>query len=229
MVSTDFSGYDLGFLADVPILKLIDKNLSLDLIDNTPLIPLLDFSIGYSQLNIGDDIYFVDPAQKDPLPRVARLGYGISAGLKLADQKNALEIIHFDFTVDAEDYLIKRDSLGFSYQHGLGDINIWDNIIGIKGDENVASHAGLKFSLLETADIMTGHIGTQDILQTTNGYGIRLKGLLKFISNQSDNTFLNFIAGHFDLRYYHSEYLTHTPVETEFNGLEILFSDFVIE
>ena len=45
--------------------------------------PTFDFSLGYSKSNIGDEIYYIDPAQADPLPRIDRTGYGFSAGFDL--------------------------------------------------------------------------------------------------------------------------------------------------
>ncbi len=43
----------------------------------------LIFLLGYSKSNIGDEIYYIDPAQADPLPRMDRIGYGITAGFDL--------------------------------------------------------------------------------------------------------------------------------------------------
>ncbi len=72
-----------------------------------------------------------------------------------------LELFHLDFSAEAEDYLVVRDSTGetLPYQKFLGDINIGKNILGIRGDENVYAHAGLKISLLESAEFMWGHFG----------------------------------------------------------------------
>ncbi|MFZ2324595.1 MAG: hypothetical protein WAV89_12975 [Ignavibacteriaceae bacterium] len=71
---------DFGFLLNIPIIKLLNNNLSFDAFGKTKVNPFINFSVEYSQSNIGDEIHYVDPAQADPLSRAARLGYGISTG-----------------------------------------------------------------------------------------------------------------------------------------------------
>ncbi len=222
------SAIDVGFLINVPVSKLIDQDAKPIILGNIPILPSLDFSVGYAQTNIGDKVYYVDKSQADPLPRIARLGYGLSAGMKLPGNIDNIEIFHLDFSVDAEDYLIVRDSTGQigPYQKFLGDIKIGRNIFGIKGDDKVYAHSGLKLEFLESLDLMWGHIANERMLQTTNGFGIRLKGLLKFITDQRKNPAFNFIADHFDLRYYKTTYLKDSLVETKFQGIEILFSNY---
>lgn len=211
--------------------KLIDQDAKPIIVGNIPILPSLDFSIGYAQTNIGDKVYYVDKSQVDPLHRIARLGYGLSAGMKLPGNIDNIEIFHLDFSVDAEDYLIVRDSSGQigPYQKFLGDIKIGRNIFGIRGDYKVNSHSGLKLELLESLDFMWGHIANERMLQTTNGFGIRLKGLLKFITDQRKNPAFSFIADHFDLRYYKTTYLKDSLVETKFQGIEILFSNYIFD
>jgi hypothetical protein len=136
-VEADAGVFDFGFLFNVPVIQLIDDNASLDLFENVPTIPFFNFSIGYSQLNIGDEIYYIDPAQADPLPRTARLGYGLSTGIDFKVQDMKLRALEMGFTVDAEDLLVlrSRDTTGAStngYQSFLGDIDIGRNIIQMR-------------------------------------------------------------------------------------------------
>ena len=95
--------FDFGLLLNVPIIRLVDDNANLDLFDNVPSIPFFNFSIGYAKLNIGDEIYYIDPAQTDPLPRTARLGCGLSTGIDFKVQDIILRVLSIGFTVDAED------------------------------------------------------------------------------------------------------------------------------
>lgn len=220
--------YDIGFLLNIPIMELLEPEFRKSILGDIPVIPLLDFSVGYSQSNIGDKVYYIDPAQSDPLPRIARAGYGISAGIRLQKEIYDIEIFHFDFASEAEDYLIVRDSTGsFSYQPAFGDINIWTNVLGIKGDDNVYSHCGIKISFLESAEFMWGHISSAGSMNKTNGFILRVKGLFRYLSDQKDNDEMNFIADHIDIRYYSSTYLVDAFQETSFQGIEVLFSNFI--
>ena len=74
---------DFGILFIVPVLKLINENIKLGLDESLFAKPTFDFSLGYSKSNIGDEIYYIDQNQADPLPRIDRLGYGISTGFDL--------------------------------------------------------------------------------------------------------------------------------------------------
>ncbi|MCH9029857.1 MAG: hypothetical protein IH819_09650, partial [Bacteroidetes bacterium] len=139
ILKAEVSTIDYGFLLNIPVIKLIDDKLSINIIDDIPIKPYFNFSTGYSQSNIGDEVYYVDPAQSDPLPRTARLGYGISLGLDFLIDESSISVIKFDFSVDAEDILIERDMFGFEYQKGIGDIDISRNILQIKGDDKVVT------------------------------------------------------------------------------------------
>lgn len=223
--------YDIGILINVPIWKLIENDSGNKIFKRLPVIPNLDFTIGYTQSNIGDKVYYLDRAQADALPREARLGYSISGGIRMPKEVYDIELFNFDFSAEAEDYLFVRDSTGNyePYQKFLGDINIFRNIFGIKGDDNVYSHTGLKVGFLETAEFMWGHIGSRQNLLKTDGFTVRLKGFLKFLTDQRQNPVTNFIADHFDIRYYYSDYLIDYPQETIYKGIEVVFSDFTFD
>ncbi|MDP2362414.1 MAG: hypothetical protein Q8M94_01455, partial [Ignavibacteria bacterium] len=222
---------DFGFLLNVPVLKIIDDELSFQIFNKKPLKPFFNISLGYSQLNIGDEIYYLDPAQADPLPRTARLGYGISTGVDIEYEESLFRFIGIDFTVDAEDLLLKYkiepDSLfpifrRDGYQSFIGDINIGRNIIQLKGDDKVVVHAGIQINLVEFFILKWGHLkGKGDSNRLTNGFEIRSTGILKFISNQSNNSTIKFISNHFDIRYYNSTYAVDSKSETNIKGLAL--------
>ncbi|HSD64849.1 MAG TPA: hypothetical protein VLB50_13690, partial [Ignavibacteriaceae bacterium] len=183
-VSARVSAYDIGFLLNVPVTKLIIPEYDLNFSGTIELKPELNFSVGYAQSNIGDKIYYIDPAQSDPLPRTAKMGYSVSVGFKEVSMKIPLEIFHLDFSAEAKDYLINRDITGASsYQPAFGDINIAKNIFGIKGDDNVYANSGFKIELLETAVLMRGHSGRSYGLSSSNGYGLKAGGLFKVFAD----------------------------------------------
>ncbi len=191
--------------------------------------PYVDFSVGYSQLNIGDKIYYVDPAQSDPQPRTARLGYGISAGINSKIPNFSGKIIGLTFTVDAEDMLIKYDSnYNVDYQSFIGDIVIGRNILQVKGDNNVISRAGVKIDLVETVGLSFGHFSGKGYdNRKTNGLEIRTKGLFKLVSFLSPNEILSFLSNHFDIRYYKSNYFADSGLNTKYEGIALVFNGFM--
>jgi hypothetical protein len=106
--------------------------------------PKVDFSIGYSLTNLGKEIYYLDPAQKDPIYRTARLGYTMDFGLDLYINTKKLNALEYSFTAEAEDILIKprTENSDFEYQGPLGDIEIGKHLLLLHGDENVTVHRG---------------------------------------------------------------------------------------
>ena len=222
----EVSTIDYGFLLNIPIIKLIDDKLSINIIDDIPIKPYLNFSTGYARSNIGDEVYYIDPAQSDPLPRTARLGYGISLGFDFLIDESPFSFIKLDFSVDAEDILIERASFmyGFKYQNGIGDIDIGRNIIQIKGDDKVVTHSGYRIYLMETLGITNGKFSGRGFdLSTTSGIEIRATGLLKMLGKYSSDKVFEFIANHFDLRYYRTTYSSN-KFDTEMDGIALFIS-----
>lgn len=221
---------DFGLLFNVPVIKLIDKNLQFDIFENNPLLPFFNFSTGYSQLNNGDEIYYIDPAQADPLPRIAKLGYGLSAGLNINMNQTYLKVIGFDFSVDAEDLLVDRKfvltpndtSVSNEYQSFIGDIKIGKNIIAIEGDDKVVTKAGFELELFEIFSYRQGHLSGRGLNNVkTNGFEIKSSGLLKIIAPSNDENPLKYLSDHFDLRFSYSNYSIFKDMETDYYSISI--------
>lgn len=230
----DANVIDFGFLINIPVIKLIDDQLSFEIFDKNPTKPFFDLSLGYSQLNIGDEIYYNDPLQKDPLPRTAKLGYGISTGFDFDIDNTFIRVFSIDFTVDAEDKLLEYEIINSGnpvipnmkrfkgYQSFIGDINIGKNIFQIKGDENVISKTGFQINVFEFFTYKQGHLSGDGYNSVkTNGFEIRSKGILKFINAVSSIEAIKFITNCFDLRYSYSKYSIDDGVETKFHGISI--------
>jgi hypothetical protein len=234
----DANAIDFGFLINIPVIKLIDDQLSFELFNNNPTKPFFDLSFGYSQLNIGDEIYYIDPAQSDPLPRTAKLGYGISTGFDFEINNTFIRAFSFDFTVDAEDKLLEYEIINSGnpvipdmkrfkgYQSFIGDINIGKNIFQIEGDENVISKTGFQINVFEFFTYKQGHLSGDGYNSVkTNGYEIRSKGILRFINAVSSNEVIKYITNSFDLRYSYSKYSIDDDIETKFHGISIYFQN----
>jgi hypothetical protein len=217
----DVTVNDFGIFLNVPVIKLIDENLLLPIDGRLNGKPTFNFSLGYSKSNIGDDIAYFDAAQADPLPRIDRTGYGISAGFDLISNKFRINAFNISFTVEADDILVSRDTTGHSeYQSTLSDLKFWKNIVKIEGDDKIVSHAGTRLDFVETVSLYFGHFyGRGYDMRETNGYELRAKGLFKLCALWAKDPITNFLRDHIDIIYYNTNYFEYDEFETKMTGL----------
>jgi hypothetical protein len=223
MGTAETSVNDFGILLNVPVIKLIDKNLLLPLDEGLNCKPTFDFSLGYSKSNIGDEIeYNTFPGQADPLPRLDRTGYGLSAGFDLISKNLSLNLFTISFTSEAEDILVTSDENGnWEYQSTWSDLNFWKNVVMIEGDEDIVSRTGTKLEFVESFAYYFGHFsgcGYPDPRET-NGIEIRAKGLFKLWALWAKEPITDFFRDHFDIIYYNTNYFANHPFETNMTGL----------
>jgi hypothetical protein len=219
-IKAETSVNDFGILLNVPVIKLINEDLLLPIDGSLNGKPTFNFSLGYSKSNIGDEIYYIDPAQADPLPRMDRLGYGISTGFDLILDNFRINAFSISFTVEADDILITRDFSDSEYQSTLSDLKFWKNIVEIEGDDKIVSHAGTKLDFVETVTLNFGHFSGRGFdMRETNGYEIRAKGLLKLCALWAKDPITDFLRDHIDIRYYNTDYFDYHPLQTKMTGL----------
>jgi hypothetical protein len=215
---------DFGILLNVPVIKLIDENIKLQVDKSLFAKPSFNFSLGYSKSNIGDKIYYIDQAQADPLPRMDRLGYGITAGFDLVTNDFRINALNLSFTSEADDILITRDETSWSYQSTLSDLKFWKNVVEIEGDDKIVSHTGTKLDFVETVSLYFGHFSGRGFDQRkTNGVELRAKGLFKLYALWAKDPITDFIRDHIDIIYYHTNYFEYSDLETKMTGLAFYF------
>jgi hypothetical protein len=211
---------DFGILLNVPVLKLIDDNMKVQLDENLNAVPTFNFSMGYSKSNIGDSVSYIDAFQADPLPRVERLGYGISTGFDLVTDDFRINAFNLSFTVEAEDILVSRSWDSMYHWEYQDDLDFWKNIVQIEGNEKIVSRTGTKLEFAETFTYNFGHFSGRGYGQRkTNGYEFRLKGLLKVAALWAKHPVTDFLSDHFDIRYYNTNYFAGHDFETKMTGL----------
>jgi hypothetical protein len=213
---------DFGILLNVPVIKLINNKMQVQLDENLNALPTFNFSMGYSKSNIGDEISYIDHAQADPLPRMDRLGYGISTGFDLVSDNFRINAFNLSFTVEADDILIKQDTTGgWEYQSTLSDLKFWKNIVEIEGDDKIVSRAGIKLEFVETVSLYFGHFSGRGYPdpKETNGFEIRAKGLLKLCAVWAKDPITDFLRDHIDIRYYKTDYSDFNITQTKMTGL----------
>ncbi|HQI40763.1 MAG TPA: hypothetical protein PK665_06685 [Ignavibacteriaceae bacterium] len=213
---------DIGILLNIPVLKLINDKMLADINEKVSAYPRFDFSLGYSKSNKGDYFYYIDKNQADPLPRMARLGYGISTGFDLAVNDFRFNAFNLSFTVEADDILISRGFNNSGQWKYEDDFDFWENVILIKGSDNVVSHAGTRLDFAETFSYSFGHFSGRGFDERkTNGFELKAKGLLKLIAMWTENSITNFVKDHLDIRYYNTNYFAGLDFETKMTGVAI--------
>jgi len=211
---------DFGILLNVPVLKLIDDKMQISLDEKITTFPTFNISLGYAKSNIGDSVYYIDASQSDPLPRVERLGYGISTGFDLVTDDFRINAFNLSFTVEAEDILVSRSWNSIDHWEYQDDLNFWKNIVQIEGDEKIVSRTGTKLEFAETFTYNFGHFSGRGYGQRkTNGYELRTKGLLKLCALWAKHPVTDFLREHVDIRYYNTNYFADHDFETKMTGL----------
>lgn len=215
--------FDFGLLINVSVFKFIDESMAIELEDDMQLKPDFNFSVGYSKSNIGDEVYYIDPAQADPLPRVDRIGYGITTGFDLIGDNFQMKVLNFSLTVEADDILIDRDTIDWYYQSTLSDLKPWKNLINVEGTDKIVSHIGLKLDLFETLSLSTGHFSGRGFMEVpeTGGFEIKTKGIFKLWALWAKDPITNFLRDHIDIRYYNTNYFSGDWRETKMTGLAL--------
>lgn len=220
----DGTAYDFGALIIAPVSQLLFRNAKFYITDDASLKPDIAFTLGYSLSNVGDKVSYIDPAQADPLPRTARLGYSFNFGLDLSLLGVRLNTVDYSFTAEAEDILLESnaDTTGINYQSMFGDISLKDNLIDLKGDGNVIVHRGHIFRLFETVILTSGRINGSSYRNIkSNGFGVSTEGLFKLLSTMIDNSTINYIADHLVIEYYNSKVIIERGNDNSFKGLAI--------
>ena len=228
----DATALDYGIHLVIPVIKLIDDEFSFTLSENSKLKPVFNYNLGYSRLNIGDEIYYIDPVQKDPLPLTARLGQTFRFGIDFEGKNIFINIINYDLILEAQDLLVERETFSspnFSYQGMFGDIEFEKHLIQLKGDENVIVHKGHSISLVETVTILLGsfHGRGYQFNPKTNGLLFTTKGLFKWLNSELETDFIQYISRHIDVRFITSTIFDgEGGLETDLYSLSLHFANF---
>jgi hypothetical protein len=221
------NAHDIGMHFTLPV-----SNFYSHLFDNLStqkyqLHPITDFSLGFSLHNVGDEIYYLDKHQADPLPRQAKIGYAVSIGVSM--ELNEIETIPLmiSWSSEANDMLIKRDESGKSkYQSYPGDIKVLKHIIDLGGDENVINRFGISTNVFETVHFSFGKYNLSGITNIyTRGYGLSLRGIFKLIVATTNSRTAKDILLHSDIQFnmscYNPDESDHPIDDTKFYGLTL--------
>lgn len=237
---------DIGLIAEVPVIDIISKitDASVDLMPHIR--PVFDITSGYARRNLGDaKVIYFDGTQGDPLPRSATLGLSWKVGLSTQDASGSWEMVSFTLAREAEDVLVNRlppDTIyagdgslisvsdgGIEYQDGSGDIQFFRNVILGESNGDIFLRKGWQLSLGEALYLRGGSLAAPGLAYTTTGFGIQLKGIIKFLekvaNTGSPSPLFAYLRDHIDVQFDHSsEGALNSPRNgTTYNGFNLIF------
>ena len=229
LLVVDESAADYGVLITAPISKLFYDDVVLKLKEGWGIKPKTNISIGYSLTNIGDEIQYLDIAQRDPIPRTARLGYNINLGFDFVTDDIKFNLLDYYLLVEAEDILVNKkteENHETGYQSAFGDIQFGKQLLNLEGDDNVVLRKAHMFRLLETVTFSIGRFDGRGFPnRKTNGITISTTGLSKYLAANFDNEIIQFIANHFSVEYYNTTLFVDWW-ETDIEGVGIILKNF---
>ncbi|MDP2302006.1 MAG: hypothetical protein Q8N03_06245 [Ignavibacteria bacterium] len=223
------TAFDLGLMVTTPITKLVFNDYKINLNTNSSLKPNFDFTLGYSLSNLGKEVIYSDPAQADPLPRMARLGYSFNFSLEFSNTKvEKFSFIDYSFTAESDDFLINRNTTGkYEYQNPFGGIKPVKHLIELKGDDYVIVHKGHILRLFETLTLVSGRFNGRGYdHRKTSGIGVSSEGLFKLLNSAFDVPGLNYFTKHFVCEYYETIIFKESILETRMNGIVLSYKGF---
>ena len=233
-ITAEKSLLDYGLLLEVPISQLIMNSVQWNIDEQNYLSPKTNFTIGYSLTNIGDEIYYyIDPQQKDPLPRTARLGYNFNFGLDLTHGAKKINLLNYYFFAEADDILISNNMSGFEYQSSLSDLSFSKNLIQLKGDDKILMHKAHLIELLEIVKLTSGSYygrgfdGYQiNSYPKSSGFVVSSKGIFKILNILTTNKIVKFIKEHIAIEYVQASNFKGESFETDFSAFNIYLKNF---
>lgn len=216
--SAKIEATDFGVLIGVPVMKIVSSLTGDELEIATKVTPSFDISLGDVTSNVGGSVSYIDAAQADPLPRTATIGGSIEGGLIFKSAHGERKLVTFSLIRQADDLLVSRSSgTNFSYQTGLGDINVMNNVILGKSNVNVNIRKGWQFQVAEALYIRGGSVDGPGLAYSTSGFSVCLRGvirLLTFWSPPATQSLVEGVIEHFDLRYHSSTYSSfNSPID----------------
>jgi hypothetical protein len=229
-IKAEATAFDIGAIAQVPVLDLIRQPLAISLSKHGILQPFVTTTLAYAMRNIGDEITYIEASQSDPLPRTARVGLSFDLGMILRQRNLDWTLSSFQWATEAEDLLINNfmptnNSLG--YQSGLGDIDFFHDLFGGK-NASITQMRGWQINFLEVVYLQQGRYEDLDgqVRYTTRGIGVGLAGWLKLVSRFfPESRTLRLVTDHFDLQYQWSKFEIendHPLTGTRFTGLNLV-------
>ncbi len=210
------SSFDFGTMAFFPLSDVFLSGCGINLEDKMTIKPVINATLGYSALNIGDGAEANIYEAKDPIGRMQKLGYSFDFGLDLDYKKGKINFFTYTFSAETENYLISSyvdpitgKSIKSTNKNLFSGIKLWDNFICLNPSKDVMLRKAHRIKLFDTFILSTGrYIRTSEYVYKgeTKGFGVTSEGLLGLLSNLAGDSIIKKITDHLEIKYFQAEY-----------------------
>ena len=218
---------DIGLFMDAPLIPEGGRRIEL-----TPSIALateggLSFSYVYS--NMGQDVRYTSSTYSDPLPRMITAGMALHAGLTADIGGLQFPLVSGIVVREANDLAVRRSTDGskWTFQWGLDDIDIGNNLLLGNVTRNVTLRRGSEFTVLGLVSFRSGtnNMPSREFIVTT-GTAFHVHGLFPYVAGLfapiHDNAVMAFVLDRLQISYIRSEYESNGVLNgTTFSGFVI--------
>jgi len=224
--TADVTGVDLGIVTKFPLARyFVTENEFL----RQGLRPRFDLTLSYAINNLGGDVSYGDPLQKDPMPRTARVGWSVETGITINTAAVSFDFVQLTLAREVDDVLVKRNASSWRYKGLLGDIDLFKGLVESRQHRYVDVRRGFSIGMLETITYRQGSFdGDGNLAYKTNGITYSTRGLFTLIGSlihsKNENSFAAYFLRHFEVRISQSEYWRHEIVGgTKFTSILLSF------
>lgn len=217
------TAHDIGIAVQVPCFDIISDITHKSSSITKHVMPFWQWGFSYCIVNIGDEIYYIDPDYSDPLPRNSSIGYNSQLGFKYKGEISSFNIVSAKYAYEAEGFLVERTfddygSINTQYLSGFFDT-----------DPDIRIYkSGWEFDILNMLYIRKGHYDDENgsVVYDTSGWGINfmqpLRLFLLFGDERIENALIKKLLNNLDIEYHNCRYETdfgHPLSGTTFDGI----------
>lgn len=205
---------DIGLYLQSPLDRLVNKHPAVGDGNSTKFRPVCTAAFGYVLANAGPTYQIHSSGSQSStvrvaLPRTAKMGLNLATAIRASrSPQDSLNLISFDMGIEAQDDLVKHWTSP-EYQNPIGNIHPISTLLFGKSESGVVIRKGFEVGVIEAIYYRWGNVtGAQDSdwpwHDTTDGFGMRLGGILKLTTWAADaphGKVIDLITRHFDLQY----------------------------
>ncbi len=226
--STGLWAADFGIIGSLPLLPYLSE---VELNGFNTWAPFITLTGAYAINNIGGRVSYIDDSQSDPLPRTARLGLSLNAGISMLINNEPFTVLDLTAAREAEELLLKITANNtWDYSNSpINNINITQDIFEGRAHGHVSARRGYSATFFESVTIRSGAMdGDGELIYNTSGYSLSTLGITKiFTASLRHGEALGpieYFLYRLEIRYNHSLYTDHPLLDgTEFDTVVLSF------
>ncbi len=102
-------------------------------------------------------IIYINAAQADPLPRVARMAVSVNTGISYSNEEINFRLVDFEWSSEALELLVNRSPSGsITYDSWFSKIGLFDNVFTGNSKPGIEVSRGWELNILELISLRRG-------------------------------------------------------------------------